>query len=46
MEDTIRKYPLDRILLESDAPDMVGRVERRVRSSALRTRYRFLMKQV
>lgn len=30
MEDTIRKYPLDRILLESDAPDMVGSVERNV----------------
>ena len=29
MEDTIRKYPLDRILLESDAPDMVGLVERK-----------------
>ena len=29
MEDTIRKFPLDRILLESDAPDMVGLVERK-----------------
>lgn len=27
IEDAIRKYPLDRILLESDAPDMVGLIE-------------------